>query len=98
MKGLYPSNYNALEDIVLNGNWANYAGKIANLGIVSDNPEENYVQIAPSTQFKDGAFTEDDYKAMVAKLNAGEIKVDSNIAEMPETTNTKLNVQGQIVG
>lgn len=98
MKGLYPSTYNALEDIVLNGNWDKYVGQIANLGIISDNPEENYVQIAPSTQFKDGAFTEDDYKAMVAKLNAGEIKVDSNIAEMPETTNTKLNVQGQIVG
>ena len=98
MKGLYPSTYNALEDIVLNGNWDKYVGQIANLGIISDNPEENYVQIAPSTQFKDGAFTEDDYKAMVAKLNAGEIKVDSNIAEMPETTNTKVNVQGQIVG
>ena len=98
MKGLYPSTYNALEDIVLNGNWDKYVGQIANLGIISDNPEENYVQIAPSTQFKDGAFTEDDYKAMVAKLNAGEIKVDSNIAEMPKTTNTKLNVQGQIVG
>ena len=98
MKGLYPSTYNALEDIVLNGNWDKYVGQIANLGIISDNPEENYVQIAPSTQFKDGAFTEDDYKAMVAKLNAGEIKVDNNIAEMPKTTNTKVNVQGQIVG
>ena len=93
MKGLYPSTYNALEDIVLNGNWDKYVGQIANLGIISDNPEENYVQIAPSTQFKDGAFTEDDYKAMVAKLNAGEIKVDNNIAEMPKTTNTKVNVQ-----
>lgn len=98
MKGLYPSTYNALEDIVLNGNWDKYVGQIANLGIISDNPEENYVQIAPSTQFKDGAFTEDDYKAMVAKLNAGEITVDNNIAEMPKTTNTKVNVQGQIVG
>ena len=98
MKGLYPSTYNALEDIILNGNWANYAGKIANLGIVSDNPEENYVQIAPSTQFTDGAFTADDYKAMVTKLNAGEITVDNNIAEMPATTNTKVNTQGQIVG
>ena len=98
MKGLYPSTYNALEDIVLNGNWDKYVGQIANLGIISDNPEENYVQIAPSTQFKDGAFTEDDYKAMVAKLNAGEIKVDNNIAEMPKTTNTKVNIQGQIVG
>lgn len=98
MKGLYPSTYNALEDIILNGNWDKYVGQIANLGIISDNPEENYVQIAPSTQFKDGAFTEDDYKAMVAKLNAGEITVDNNIAEMPKTTNTKVNVQGQIVG
>ena len=98
MKGLYPSTYNALEDIVLNGNWDKYVGQIANLGIISDNPEENYVQIAPSTQFADGAFTEDDYKAIVAKLNSGEITVDNNIAEMPATTNTKVNTQGQIVG
>ena len=98
MKGLYPSTYNALEDIILNGNWANYVGKIANLGVISDNPTDNYVQIAPSTQFADGAFTADDYAAMVKKINAGEIVVDNNIAGLPATTNTTVNEQGQIVG
>ena len=98
MKGLYPSTYDALTEIVLNGKWADYAGKIDNLGIVSDTPEDNYVQIAPSTQFKDGAFTADDYKALVAKINAGEIKVDNNTKEMPKTTNTTVDAQGQIVG
>ncbi len=98
MKGLYPSTYDALTEIVLNGKWADYAGKIDNLGIVSDTPEDNYVQIAPSTQFKDGAFTADDYKALVAKINAGEIKVDNNTKKMPKTTNTTVDAQGQIVG
>jgi len=98
MKGLYPSTYDALTEIVLNGKWADYAGKIDNLGIISDTPEDNYVQIAPSTQFKDGAFTADDYKALVAKINAGEIKVDNNTKEMPKTTNTTVDAQGQIVG
>ena len=34
-------------------------GKVENLGLVSAVPEENFVQIAPSTQFADG-FTADD--------------------------------------
>lgn len=97
MKGLYSSTYDTLTEVILNGNWANYVGQIANLGIISDTPEENYVQIAPSTQFADG-FTADDYAAMVAKINAGEITISNDITAMPETTNTTVDEQGQIVG
>ncbi|MBQ7873608.1 MAG: BMP family ABC transporter substrate-binding protein [Oscillospiraceae bacterium] len=53
-------------------------GKIETLGLVSENPEENYVQIAPSTQFADG-FTEDDYKALVKAMLDGEVVVNNSI-------------------
>ena len=60
----------------------NYAGKIETLGLVGDDPEANYVQIAPSTQFAEG-FTTEDYAALVAKMYAGEITVDNSIDAMP---------------
>ena len=56
MKGLYPTTYNALEDIIKNGKWSDYAGKIATLGLVSGtDPEANYVQIpmGEGTQWSD---------------------------------------------
>ena len=54
MKGLYPATYDTLTDVIINGNWANYAGKIATLGLVSaDDPTLNYVQIPmESTQWR----------------------------------------------
>ena len=73
MKGLYPATYDTLNDIIINGNWANYVGKIATLGLVSaDDPEANYVQIpmGEGTQWSD-SFTQDDYKAMVADMYNG---------------------------
>ena len=97
MKGLYPATYDTLKDVVLNGNWDKYAGQIATLGIISDEPSENYVQIPDSTQFNDD-FTADDYKALVAKLNSGEIKVDNDITKEFQGEKTKVDYQGQIKG
>ena len=78
MKGLAPTVKHMLAE-VLAGNFANYGGKIDTLGLVSENPEENYVQIpADSTQFGDG-FTADDYTALVAKMFSGEITVSNDI-------------------
>ena len=91
MKGLAATVYTELASI-LNAEFA--GGKIENLGLVSDNPEENFVQIAPSTQFADG-FTADDYNALVAKMNAGEITVSNAIDAEPETT-IKVDYQGNI--
>ena len=56
MKGLYPTTIDTLTDIVINGNWANYAGKVATLGLVTgDDPTANYVQLPmETTQFGDG--------------------------------------------
>ena len=97
MKGLYPATYDTLKDVVLNGNWENYAGKIATLGLVSgEDPTANYVQIPfESTQWSD-KFTQDDYKALVAKMFDGTVKVDNGIGAMPAVTNVKVNDQGNL--
>ncbi len=96
MKGLYPTTFDTLEDVILNGAWDNYAGKISTLGIVSDDPELNYVQIPlESTQWSDD-FTQDDYKALVADLNAGTITVSNDTSAMPATTNTTVQDMGNL--
>ena len=95
MKGLAPTVNTLLSEIVLNDNWDAYVGQIQNLGLFSENPEENYVQIPmESTQWADG-FTQDDYKELVKKLYAGEIEVSNSIDAAPEVEIT-LNEQGNI--
>ncbi len=84
MKGLAATVNTVLTDI-RDGKWSDYAGKIDNLGMVSENPEENDVQLPiGSTQWGDG-FTEDDYRALVKSLYNGEIKVSNDITAMPAT-------------
>ena len=75
MKGLAPT-VKTLLTAVLDGSFE--GGKIDTLGLVSEVPAENYVQIAGSTQFGEG-FTEDDYNALVAALYAGDIEVSNDI-------------------
>ena len=100
MKGLYPATYDTLTDVIINGNWANYAGKIATLGLVSaDDPTLNYVQIPmESTQWADGAFTQDDYKALVKTMFDGTLKVSNDISKGAKDFATVITVdeQGQI--
>jgi basic membrane protein A len=97
MKGLYPTTYDTLEDVLINGNWSSYAGKIATLGMVSgDDPEANYVQLPmDSTQWSD-SFTQDDYKALVADIVSGTVTVSNDTSAMPATTNANVNNQGNI--
>ena len=102
MKGLYPATYDTLNDVIINGNWANYVGKIATLGLVSaDDPEANYVQIpmGEGTQWSD-SFTEDDYKAMVADMYNGVITVSNDISKAASDFATVITVddQGAIKG
>ena len=102
MKGLYPATYDTLKDVIINGNWANYVGKIATLGLVSaDDPEANYVQIpmGEGTQWSD-SFTEDDYKAMVADMYNGVITVSNDISKTASDFATVITVddQGAIKG
>ena len=78
MKGLAPTVKTMLTAVV-SGNFGEYGGKVDNLGLVSENPDENYVQLAGSTQFADG-FTAEDYAALTAKLFNGEITVSNDIS------------------
>ena len=85
MKGLAPTVMDTLAAIILEDNWAAYAGKIETLGLVSADPEANYVQIPmATTQFAEG-FTADDYKALVAAMFDGTIVVSDVITEFPVT-------------
>ena len=72
-------------------------GKIDNLGLVSANPEENYVQIPATTQFAE-TFTVEDYNAMVAAMFAGEITVSNDITVSAASfaTVTVVNEYGNI--
>ena len=100
MKGLYPATYDTLTDVIVNGNWANYVGKIATLGLVSaDDPTLNYVQIPmESTQWADGAFTQDDYKTRVKAMFDGTLTVSNDVTKAAKDFATVITVdeQGQI--
>ena len=82
MKGLGATVFTLLTEIK-DGNWDEYAGEIETLGLIGEDPELNYVQIAPSTQFDDD-FTEEDYEALVKRMYEGDIIVENEIDEMPE--------------
>ena len=102
MKGLYPTTYDTLNDVINNGNWDTYSGKIATLGLVSgDDPEANYVQIpmGDGTQWSD-SFTQDDYKAMVKAMFDGELTVSNDTSKAPTDFATVITVddQGAIKG
>ena len=100
MKGLYPATYDTLTDVIVNGNWANYVGKIDNLGLVSaDDPTLNYVQIPmESTQWADGKFTQDDYKTLVKAMFDGTLTVSNDITKSAKdfATVIALDDQGKI--
>ena len=95
MKGLAPTVKTLLGAIV-DGKWDSYKGQIQTLGLVSENPDENYVQLPASTQYEDGKFTEADYKDLVSKLYKGEIKVSDATDAIPATQVAKVDDQGAI--
>ena len=94
MKGL-GATVNTLLDAVAAGNWDSFGGKVDNLGLVGNDPEANYVQIAPSTQFSE-AFSAADYAALVAKMFAGEITVSNAIDAMPAVSAITVNDAGTV--
>ena len=99
MKGLYPTTVDTLTDVIVNGNWEKYAGKVETLGLVNgDDPTANYVQIPMETTPWSDTFTKDDFKALVKGMFEGTITVSSDISAMPAVTNINLSEQGQIVG
>ena len=92
MKGL-AATVNAELSAILDGSFE--GGKVDNLGLVSDVPAENFVQIAGSTQFSD-SFTEDDYAALVAAMNAGDVTVSNDITAEPAVSVVTVDYQGNI--
>ena len=102
MKGLYPATYDTLTDVIVNGNWEKYSAKIDTLGLVSaDDPAANYVQIPmESTQWADGAFTQDDYKALVKAMFDGTLTVSNDTTKAASDFATVITVddQGAIKG
>lgn len=95
MKGLYPATYDTLTDVIVNGNWEKYSAKIDTLGLVSaDDPAANYVQIPmESTQWADGAFTQDDYKALVKAMFDGTLTVSNDTTKAPADFATVITVE-----
>ena len=93
MKGLAVS-VNTMLSEVLAGNFANYGGKMELLGVVSEDPEANYVSLSPTTRFND-SFTQEDYKAMVSRMFKGEITVSDAIDAEPQTAIT-VNYLGTV--
>lgn len=97
MKGLYPTTFDTLNDVIINGNWSKYSGKIETLGLISGtDPEKNYCQIPmDSTQF-DSNFSKDDYLKLISDMYSGVIKVSNDISAMPATSLVTVDDQGNI--
>ena len=96
MKGLYPTTVDTLTDIIVNGKWDSYKGKIDTLGMVSGtDATANYVQLG-ATQFADGKFAEADYAALVKAIFDGTIKISNDISKEPTTPNAKVEYLGNL--
>ena len=97
MKGLGPTTINTLTDIVVNGNWANYAGKVQTLGLISEDPAANYVGIpVASTLFAEGKFTEADYAALVKGMFDGTIVVSNDTTAEPAVSASNVEYLGNL--
>ncbi len=97
MKGLAPTVKDLLAELILKDNWAQYAGQIQTLGLVSGTDvEANYVQIPyESTQWSD-TFTKDDYAALVAAMFDGTITVSNDTETEPTVQTITVDYQGNI--
>ncbi len=84
MKGLAATVNSTLQS-VLDGTFSQYGGKVDNLGLVSgDDMSLNYVQL-PTETWSMTNFTVDDYKALVAAMVDGTVKVSNDIENAPKT-------------
>lgn len=89
MKGL-TATVNTMLAAIEAGEWDKYKGQVQNLGMVSENPEENFVELPKTTVWGEG-FTEDDYKALVSDIYNGKVEIENGIDEMPATEVVKVN-------
>ncbi len=94
MKGL-GATVNTLLGAIQEGKWDEYAGQIKTLGLVSETPADNYVQLPDSTQWADG-FQQADYEQLVKELFNGERTVSNDTSALPTVSNIKVEDQGNI--
>ena len=94
MKGL-SATVNTLLGAIKDGNWDDYAGQIQNLGLVSETPADNYVQLPESTQWADG-FQQADYETLVKELFDGTRTVSNDVSALPTAKVIKVDNQGNI--
>ncbi len=95
MKGL-DATVNMILTAIKDGKWSEYAGKIDSLGMVSDEPSENFVQLPrATTQWADGLFTDADYLQLVKDIHGGKITISNDITAMPSVSIT-VNDYGSI--
>ena len=96
MKGLAATIEDTLKDVIENDNWSAYGGQIATLGLASEDPTANYVQLPmDSTVWAEG-FAQEDYTALVKAMLDGEIVVSNDITAAPAvsyTVNTHANIK-----
>ena len=96
MKGLAATIEDTLKEVIENDNWAAYGGQIATLGLVSEDPTANYVQLPmDSTAWGEG-FAQEDYTALVKAMLDGEVVVSNDITAAPAvsyTVNTHANIK-----
>ena len=97
MKGLAPTTIDTLTDVIINGNWEKYSGKVETLGMISGtDAAANYVGIPTTTQFTEGKFTEADYAAMVKAMFEGTLVVSGDTSVEPAVTNVNVEYLGNI--
>ena len=97
MKGLAATIEVTLKDVIENGNWEKYSGKIETLGVVSaEDPASNFVQIPYESTLWNDTFTQADYQAVLAGILDGSIVVSNDTTTMPATAivvNTYANIK-----
>ena len=97
MKGLAATIEVTLKDVIENGNWEKYSGKIETLGVVSaEDPASNFVQIPYENTLWNDTFTQADYQAVLAGILDGSIVVSNDTTTMPTTAivvNTYANIK-----
>ena len=90
MKGLAATVKSTLNAIAA-GEWSNYGGQISNLGLISENSEENFVALPASTQWNE-TFSEADYEALVAAVFNGELTISNDTTVAPADNATVVTV------
>ena len=94
MKGLDATINMVLTDIK-DGKWSDHVGKIESLGLISDDPAENYVQLPRATTQWSDDFTEDNYLQLVKDIHGGSVSISNDTSAMPSVTIT-VNEYGNI--